>query len=131
MLNIASVLFLGKVFADHPQPQVTSKFIVFSADIDDQIDHSLAKSSLLANDSSSTTLAISSTQCPSPIAPFVFLSLPPSVHLEESTAVGDILSLCFRAAGVSISVWVHPYVHVCMCVHPPCAKILIACKCFF
>lgn len=67
--------------------------------------------------------------------PSVLFSVPPPspLRLEESTAVGDILSLCFRAAGVSISLCVHPYVCacVCVCVHPIRAKILIACSCFF
>lgn len=52
--------------------------------------------------------------------PSVLFSVPPPspLRLEESTAVGDILSLCFRAAGVSISLCVHPYVCACVCVCP-------------
>lgn len=42
--------------------------------------------------------------CPLPVStPFFPLPFPLSVRLQESTAAGHILSLCFRAAGVSIS----------------------------
>lgn len=68
--------------------------------------------------------------CHLSVRPFL-CSSPNPLRLEESTAVGDILSLCFWAAGVSISLCVHPCVCVLVCVHPMQANILIVCSCFF